>query len=84
LSYHRFKIAQTVTSLAPDLPPGPFVIVRLLPPVSGEPRYRVISTTDGYQRVMLESQIRLVAEPETASVRLLLSTHVDDDATIRP
>ena len=84
MSYHRFKIAQTVTLLAPDVPPGPFVIVRLLPPVSGEPRYRVISTIDGYQRVMLESQIRLMAEPETASVRLLLSMHTDDDATIRP
>ena len=66
------------------MPPGPFVIVRLLPPVSGEPRYRVKSTIDGYQRVMLESHIRLMAEPETASVRLLLSMHADDDATIRP
>ena len=66
------------------MPPGPFVIVRLLPPVGGEPRYRVISTIEGYQRVMLESQIRLVAEAETASVGLLLSMHADDDATIRP
>ena len=66
------------------MPPGPFVIVRLLPSVSGEPRYRVISTIDGYQKVMLETQIRLIAEPKTASVRLLLSMHGDDDATIRP
>ena len=65
------------------MPPGPFVIV-LLPPVDGEPRYRVKSTIDGYQRVMLESQIRLMAEPETASVRLLLFMHTDDATTIRP
>jgi hypothetical protein len=54
LSYHRFKIAQTVTSTTPDMPPGPFVIVRLLPRVGGEPRYRLMSTIDGHQRVMLE------------------------------
>jgi hypothetical protein len=80
LSYHRFKIAQTVISVAPDMPPGPFVIVRLLPPVSGEPRYRVISTIAGFERVVLESQIKVMAEPEAASVRLLLSMHIDDDA----
>jgi hypothetical protein len=73
LSYHRFKIAQTVTSTTPDMPPGPFVIVRLLPRVGGEPRYRLMSTIDGHQRVMLESQIRSMAEQETASVRLVLS-----------
>jgi hypothetical protein len=45
-------------------PPGPLVIVRLLPLLRGEPRYRVISTIDGYQRVMLESQIRLISDAE--------------------
>ena len=66
MSYHRFKIAQTVTSLSPDIPPGPFVIVRLLPLVGGEPRYQAMSTTDGRQRTMLESQIRLMPVSEGA------------------
>ena len=67
LSYHRFKIAQTVTSLSPDLPPGPFVIVRLLPLAGSEPQYRVTSTADGHQRVMPESQItRPAVERERA------------------
>ena len=66
------------------MPPGPFVIVRLLPPVRGEPRYRIKSTIDGQERVMLESHIRLMAEPDTPPVRLLLSMDADDDANIRP
>jgi hypothetical protein len=37
LSYHRFKIAQTVISLTPDMQPDNFVVVRLLPLVGGEP-----------------------------------------------
>ena len=57
MSYHRFKLAQTVTSLSPDIPAAPLVIVRLLPLAGGEPRYRVMNTIDGLQRALPESQI---------------------------
>ena len=86
MPYHRFKIAQTVTSLAPDIPPGPFVILRLLPQIDSEPQYRLISMIDGHQRTMPESQIGLVPQAKsqrTAPVRLVLAMHADDDATVR-
>ncbi len=84
LAYHRFKIAQTITSIAPDIPTGPFVIVRLLPHIDREPQYRVTSTIDGHQRTIPESQIRLAprAESQPPSVRFVLSMHAVDDATI--
>ena len=85
LSYHRFKIAQTITLLAPDDPPGPFVIVRLLPHIDGEPQYCVASTIDGHERTIPESQIRLAPTAEgrrLTSVRLFLSMHADDDAPV--
>jgi hypothetical protein len=48
------------------LPSGPYVIVRLLPLVEQEPHYRVKSTVDGYERALLEGQIRLIVrEAET-------------------
>ena len=81
MSYHRFKIAQAVTSITPDMPPGFFVIVRLLPWVGGEPRYRVMSTIDGHLTAVLESQIRPVAKERTASVHLPLSLHADSHTT---
>jgi hypothetical protein len=40
------------------VPLGPYVIVRLLPLVAGEPHYRVRSSADGHERALLESQIR--------------------------
>jgi hypothetical protein len=47
--YHLFKIAQTVISFAPDLPPAPVVIVRLLPQLGDEPHYRVACLINGHQ-----------------------------------
>ena len=41
---------------------APFVILRLLPLVGGEPRYRVRSVADGHERAVLERQIRLMEE----------------------
>jgi hypothetical protein len=44
--------------------PGPYVIVRLLPPVGSEPHYRAKSAADGRERALLEGQMRSVpAEP---------------------
>jgi hypothetical protein len=61
MPYHRYKLGQTVEALPGALiPRGPFVIVRLLPLAGGEPQYRVRSTADGIERVVLESQIRRV------------------------
>jgi len=59
---HRFTVGQTV--VAPSgvrdalIPPGPYVIVRLLPPVGSEPHYRVKSAADGHERAVLEEQIQ--------------------------
>ena len=69
MPYHHFKVGQTV--VAPSgvrdalIPRGPYVIVRLLPPIDDEPHYRVKSAADGHERALLESQIRPVA-PESA------------------
>jgi hypothetical protein len=63
---HRFRVGQTVVVpwSGPEgaLPLGPYVIVRLLPLVAGEPQYRVRSSVDGHERALLESQIRLQGE----------------------
>jgi hypothetical protein len=83
LSYHRFKIAQTVALLASDISPSPFMVVRLLQPVGGEPRYRVDSTIDGHQRTVMESQIRPMPSAQgrgRASVRLWLRK--DDEIAV--
>jgi hypothetical protein len=40
------------------------VIVRLLPLVAGGPQYRIRSSADGLERVVLESQIRRMEEPQ--------------------
>ena len=49
MPYHRCKVGQTVYAppggLDALIPHGPFVIVRLLPLVDGEPHYRVRGST---------------------------------------
>ena len=58
MPYHRFKVGQTVYAppggLDALIPHGPFVIVRLLPLVDGEPHYRVRGTLDGREWAVLE------------------------------
>jgi hypothetical protein len=67
MPYHRFKVGQTVVAPfgGPDalIPRGPHVIVRLLPLAGREPQYRVRSSADGLERMVLESQIRRMEEP---------------------
>ena len=64
--YHRFKVGQTVEAPTggPNamIPRGPHIIVRLMPLVGGEPQYRIRSTADGIERVVVESQIRRIEE----------------------
>ena len=57
--HHRFKIGQTVEAHARGIPPGPYVIVRLLPLVGNIPHYQG-KEYDGTVRALLETQIREV------------------------
>jgi hypothetical protein len=59
MRYHRFKIDQIVVPSMSSLPPGRYIILRLLPLVHGEPHYRVLSKDDGRERAVLEREIRL-------------------------
>ena len=69
MTYHRYKVGQRVMAASGRdalLPPGPYVIVRLLPLVGREPHYRVRSVVDGHERALLEGQLRLVVQrPKT-------------------
>jgi hypothetical protein len=74
MPYHRFKVGQTV--VAPSgvrdalIPPGPYIVVRLLPADGGAPHYRVKSTADGHERALLEGQLRpVVAKPAPETER---------------
>jgi hypothetical protein len=74
MPYHRFQVGQTV--VAPSgvrdalIPPGPYIVVRLLPADGGEPHYRVKSTADGHERALLEGQLRpVVAKPAPETER---------------
>jgi hypothetical protein len=63
MDYHRYKVGQRVVAASGRdglFPPGPYVIVRLMPLVGQEPHYRVRSTIDGHERALLERQIRQV------------------------
>src|SRR3954453_12887543 len=65
---HRFEVGQKVmvpgVGLHPAVPPGPYVIVRLLPVQDGEPGYHVRTEVDGRERALMESRIRaLPSEP---------------------
>lgn len=63
---HQFKLGQKVVSHSPHLPSGPYVIVALLPPVTGQAHYRVKSVADGHLRALLEAQITPIQPPTDA------------------
>ena len=63
---HQFKVGQRVASHSPHLPPGPYVIVALLPLVGGQAHYRVRSVADGHLRALLEAQITPIEPTRTA------------------
>jgi hypothetical protein len=65
---HRYAVGDLVMGRSLAVPPGPYLIVRLLPPVASEPHYHGRSTVDGHHRALLEGQIRAVVESAPASV----------------
>jgi len=63
--YHRFEVGQTImvpwAGRTAVMPSGRYVVVRLLPPVAGEPHYRAKCAADGREWALLESQMRPIA-----------------------
>jgi hypothetical protein len=60
---HLFKVGQRVVSHSPQVPPGPYVVVALLPAVDLQAHYRVKSLADGHLRALLEAQITPLKPP---------------------
>lgn len=63
---HRYRVGQTVrfagsseSRLIGERPKGNFRVVRLLPEYEGANQYRVESTSDGHQRVVMENELIL-------------------------
>ena len=65
---HRYALGDLVVGRSLAVPPGPYLIVRLLPPVAGEPHYHGRSTVDAHQRVLMEGQVRAAASCQPNSV----------------
>jgi hypothetical protein len=60
MAAHKFKTGQRVT-VAPNrvagMRGGAFTVVRLLPEERGIHQYRIKSTMDGHERVVMESEL---------------------------
>ncbi len=63
---HRYRIGQTVRFVKASrsaglggTPDGSFRVVSLLPEYQGNNQYRVKSTNDGHERVVVEGEIAL-------------------------
>lgn len=57
---HKFKIGQSVEFVASALHPKPlgtFKILRIMPSERGVLQYRIKSTLDGHERMVLESEL---------------------------
>ena len=57
---HRYRVGQTVhfdPLYRATTPEGMFKVDQLLPPTGASNQYRVTSTRDGHQRVVLESEL---------------------------
>ena len=62
---HKFRIGQNVfltPSLGLNLPVGACIITKQLPECDGEYEYRVKSIDEPHERVVRESQMRLVGD----------------------
>ena len=59
MAAHRFKVGQLVTlhSKRHGVWAEPFEVVRLLPAQNADFQYRIKSTRDGHERVVLESEL---------------------------
>lgn len=63
---HRYRVGQTVHFVKASrggglsgMPGGNFRVVSLLPEYQGSNQYRVKSTTDGHERVVVEGEIAI-------------------------
>lgn len=65
---HRYAVGDVVVGRSLAVPPGPYLIIRLLPPVGREPQYHGRSTVDGHYRALLEGQIKAVVKSEAPQV----------------
>ena len=57
---HKFRVGDVVearASLFKATPPGPYDVVRLLPPVGMSNQYRLKSLLNGHERVVREEDI---------------------------
>jgi hypothetical protein len=64
MAEHKFKTGQSVelqARMGNWQPPGPFSVVRPLPPEGRENQYRLKSKRDGHERVAAESDLSAVA-----------------------
>ncbi|HLY57227.1 MAG TPA: hypothetical protein VKS60_16810 [Stellaceae bacterium] len=60
MAEHKFKAGQSVElrgRMGTWVPPGPFSVVRPLPPEGRENQYRLKSKRDGHERVAIESDL---------------------------
>jgi hypothetical protein len=60
LDRHKFRVGDVVearASLFKATPPGPYDVVRLLPPVGTSNQYRLKSRLNGHERVVCEDDI---------------------------
>jgi hypothetical protein len=60
LDRHKFRVGDIVeaaASLFKATPPGPYDVVRLLPPVGMSKQYRLKSRLNGHERVVREEDI---------------------------
>jgi hypothetical protein len=64
---HRFNVGQIVASTRLGVPPGPYTVLRLLPPAGAVTSYWVISMYDGHERELSELQLTdvVLERPET-------------------
>jgi hypothetical protein len=59
MSPHKFSTGQVVEARTGlwAAPPGPYEIIRRLPPSDTESQYRVKSVNDGHERILRESDL---------------------------
>jgi hypothetical protein len=71
MAKHKYAVGQTV-DFSPGFAAGPgkgqFTIVRQLPAEGDTPQYRVKSTRDGHERMVLESQLAKPANSAASSI----------------
>ena len=60
MALHKFTLGQVVvarSTLFRLIPPGPYEVTRLLPPIGMSNQYRIKSLDNGHERVVREDDI---------------------------